>query len=232
MCFQLFIVFFAMVLNPAEMMSLANAEDVILQKAASAIEQNYGDEDMRVTLSTRWMPGSLRELSSDNITSVQLVGALKKYTRFQVSYLDAGWPEKAEVQLQVEMEVNIPTLTQRKQRGEKLQESDLTKSWVAIDLNQDQPIKNKEELIGKTLRNSLNAGEFIQPGQIGNSFMVNAGEVVQMIFQQDALQIVLSCESRQDGAEGEKIQVYCKETRKKYLTKIINTGEVQWLRTD
>lgn len=229
---QLFILFFATLLNPLGEYTLADAEDVILQKAAAAIEETYGAENMRVNLSTRWIPGSLRTQSAENITSVQPLGALKKYTRFQVSYLDDGWPEKAEVQLQVKMQVKVPLLTQRKQRGEEIAPSDLSMNWVSIDLNRDQPVKNKEALIGKTLRNSLNAGDFIQPGQIGSSFMVNAGEAVQMIFQQGALQIVLSCESRQDGAEGEEIQVFCKETRQKYLTKILSTGEVQWLQTN
>ena len=33
------------------------------------------------------------------------------------------------------------------------------------------------------------------------------------------------------AGEGEEIQIYCQETRKKYTTKIIRAGEVQWLRT-
>ena len=219
MRFQLSILLFALLLTvPAGASSLRDAEEVILEKAERAIEQIYGNKNMRVQLRSRWIPGSIRNLNSGSINSVKPLGALKKYTRFRVSYVERGITEEAEIQLSVEMEMKLPVLTQRMQRGEEIEADDLTWKWVGIDLNRDQPIKNSNDLIGQTLRRSLNAGDFIQGDEIGMRYLVQAGEMVRMTYQQNALQIVLNCESRQDGAIGEEIKVYCKETRQRFQT--------------
>ncbi len=86
-------------------------------------------------------------------------------------------------------------------------------------------------MAGKTLRKTLNAGQFIAADDIGRSFLIEAGDDISMIFRENGLEISIGCEARQDGAFEEEIQVYCKETRKKYLAEITGPGETTWLKT-
>lgn len=208
-----------------------DAEAVIVEKAKESITQQMKDEDTRFQLSVRWMPGSLRSLDGTNIESVRPTGSLQKYTSFEVTYTEFGSRQRAEVQLQVQAEQRIPVLIERKMRGDSVEESDLQWRWIEIDLNRDDPVTDQDKIKGKTLRRSLSAGQFISQGDIGREFLITAGDGVEMTYQVHGLQILLSCESRQDGALNEDIQIYCKETRKKYLARITGSGEVQWLKT-
>lgn len=211
--------------------TMPDAEEVILNKAEEVIYQQTQNEYIRFELSARWIPGSLRSLNGNNIETVKPVGALQKYTSFEVSFIEFGERKSAEVQLQIEAEQKVPVLIERKARGESINETDVEMRWVNVDMNRDNPVQDLQSLKGKTLRRSLTAGQFIDQNDIGASFLIEAGDSVEMIYQQHGLQVLLSCESRQEGAGGDEIQIYCKETRKKYLAVITGSGEVQWLKT-
>lgn len=209
----------------------SNAEDVIIKKAEEAILQQFKNEKFRVELSARWIPGSLRSLNGSQVISVEPVGELRKYSSFEVTYRDANRRENTEVQLQIQAEQWVPVLIERKLRGEEIREDDLEWRWISIDLNRDQPVTELKEIEGKTLRRSLLAGQFITLDKIGKPYLIAAGDEVEMLYKQHGLQVILRCDSRQDGAMGEDIQIYCKETRKKYLARITGTGKTKWLQT-
>lgn len=210
---------------------LPDSEKVILAKAGEALKEQVSAEYIRFSLQARWIPGSLRTLSAEQIISVQPAGPIKKYSSFEVIYSEYGKRSRAEIQLHIKTEQKLPVLSVRKLRGEKITQEDLIWRWVSIDLNRDEPIKNFAVLTGKTLRRTLNAGQFMTTKDIGRAFLIEAGDNISMIYRENSLEISLGCESRQDGATNEEIQVYCKETRKKYLAKIIGPGETEWLKT-
>lgn len=209
----------------------SGAEETILAKAREALQQQEAEEHTRFKLEARWIPGSLRTLSKDHILSVQPAGPIQKYSSFEVIYTEHGQRNRAEVSLHVIAEKRIPVLTGRMERGEMITEEDLTWRWITIDLNREAPISEFEKMIGKTLRKTLNAGQFITADDIGRAFLIEAGDDISMIFRENGLEISLGCEARQDGALKEEIQVYCKETRKKYLARIKGPGETAWLKT-
>ncbi len=217
--------------QPAEDFTSIGAEEVIVDMARQAIQDNYELQEFRFQITPRWIPGSLRELSPQNIKSVKPRGPVQKYTNFEVVHQERGGWQTTEVQLKVEAQQRVPVLTQRKISGAVIEAGDLNWKWVAVDLGRDSPVADPQKLEGKTLRRTLNAGQYIGRDYISTSYMVEAGENVGMIYRQNGLQIVLECESRQDGAQGDEIQIYCKETRKKYTGKITGPGEVEWLKT-
>ncbi|MFP8488636.1 flagellar basal body P-ring formation chaperone FlgA [Gracilimonas sp. Q87] len=225
----LILIISAFFLHPAE--SISDAEQVILDKAEQAIYKQFKNENIRFELFVRWIPGSLRSLDGSYIETVKLVGALQKYTSFKVTFTEYGSKKNKEVQLLIQAEQKVPVLLERKNRGETIEETDVQWRWMNIDLTRDNPVHDLKNIQGKTLRRSLTAGQFIDEEDIGASFLVKAGDEIEMVYHQHGLQILLNCESRQDGAEKEKIQIYCKETRKKYQVQITSSGEVLWLKT-
>jgi len=230
MTLKLFIILFSSLLITPSFQS-SNAEDVIIKKAEEAILQQFKNEKFRVELSARWIPGSLRSLNGSQVISVEPIGELRKYSSFEVTYMDANRRENTEVQLQIQAEQWVPVLAERKLRGEEIREDDLEWRWISIDLNRDHPVTELKKIEGKTLRRSLLAGQFITLDQVGKPYLIAAGDEVEMFYKQHGLQVILRCDSRQDGAMGEDIQIYCKETRKKYLARITGEGKTKWLQT-
>src|SRR6056297_3897511 len=101
MTLKLFIILFSSLLITPSFQS-SNAEDVIIKKAEEAILQQFKNEKFRVELSARWIPGSLRSLNGSQVISVEPIGELRKYSSFEVTYMDANRRENTEVQLQIQ----------------------------------------------------------------------------------------------------------------------------------
>lgn len=205
--------------------------EVIIEKAQESIESTFDPEEYRFTLSTRWIPGSLLKAAPTSVKSVKLQGAVEQYSKFEVLYIDGNKVEQVQIQLKVETEQWLPVLNNRMKAGESLEEGDISMRWVPVRMGRDEPVRNKEEIIGKTLRRMVNAGQLIQYSEISSPFLVEAGEEVDLLFSEYGIQIVLTCEARQDGAINDEIQIYCKETRNKYLGKVKGPGSAQWQKT-
>lgn len=217
--------------QPANVTSLAETEDVIVDMATEAIQDKYNRQEFRFQISPRWIPGSLREISPENIQSVQLKGPVQKYTHFEVVYRDQDGPGKTEVQLKVEAEQKVPVTAHRKLSGEVLETEDLDWKWITVNLSRDKPITDLKELEGKTLRRTVNAGQYLSDDFISAGLLVEAGDKLGLTYRENGLQIVMRCEARQNGTQGEEIKIYCKETRNKYLGRITGPGEAEWLKT-
>lgn len=213
--------------------SIANDEtkQFIIEKAQESIESKYDTEEYRFTLSARWIPGSLLKTRPENVRSVKLKGAVEQYTKFEVQYQYGNKTERAEIQLKVEAEIKLPVPNHRMSSGETIKAEDLSSRWVSVRMGRDAPVQQQQMLIGKTLRRTVNAGQPIEKSEISSPLLVEAGEDVDLIFTEFGIQIVLTCEARQNGAIHEEIQIYCKETRNKYLGKVNGPGEALWQKT-
>ncbi len=206
-------------------------KQVIIEKAQESIESKYDSEEYRFTLSARWIPGSLLKTNSSNIKSVKLEGGVQRYTNFEVLYQEGSRLEQVQVQLKVDTEQKLPVLNHRMVRGETIEAEDLDQRWVSVDMGREQLVNEDYMLIGKTIRRTLNAGHPIEYDIISSPYLVEAGDEVDLVFNEFGIQIVLRCESRKSGSIDEEIQIYCKETRKKYLGKITGPGVAQWQKT-
>lgn len=209
----------------------SDTEQVIMDKALESVYARYDANQYRFVLSKQWIPGGLLSIKPDHIRSVELEGTLRQYATFQVRYLEAGKASTAEIQLKVEAEQILPVLKARKSQGEVLSEEDFHNQWVQINPERDQPITSSKRLSGKTLLRTLNAGQPVMAGEISSPFIVEAGEPVDLIFYHQSIRVLLKCDARQNGTEGEEIQIYCKETRKKYAGEVKSPGVVQWKKT-
>lgn len=220
-----------MVAGPAYPTATDETRQVIIEKAQESIESIFDSEEYRFTLSARWIPGSLLKVQPEHIGSVKLQGKVEPYTNFEVLYRDGNTVEQAQIQLKVEAEQKLPVPNQRMMSGQTIEPGDLSWRWVEVRMGRDEPVRNMEELTGKTLRRTVNPGQPIYYSEISTPFLVEAGEDVDLIFTEFGIQITLTCEARQSGAIDEEIQIYCKEIRNKYLGKVSGPGEALWQKT-
>ncbi len=221
----------SVVAGPAYPTASDETRQVIIEKAQESIESLFDPEEYRFTLSARWMPGSLLKAEPKHVRSVKLQGSVEKYTNFEVLYLDGNTIEQVEIQVKVEAEQKLPVPSQRMMSGQTIEPEDITFRWVPVRMGRDKPVRKIEELAGKTLRRTVNPGQPIHHSEISTPFLVEAGEDVDLIFTEFGIEIILTCEARQSGSIDEEIQIYCKETRNKYLGKIKSPGEALWQKT-
>ena len=100
--------------------------------------------------------------------------------------------------------------------------------WVSVPYDRGQLVESIEEIEGKTLRRSLSGGQPIRHADVSSSYLVEAGDTVELIYEQNGLRIVIEGEARQSGAQDEEITIYNKETRKRYVGKVSSPGVVIW----
>lgn len=211
--------------------ALPDSKEVILDKALQVLEQKFSDEEYRFHLKARWIPGTLLQTDPQNIQSVMLDGPVEAYTRFKVNYVAGGRLKSRDIQLKVEALRKLPVSTRRMKAGEEIAPADIKWQWIEIIPGRDKPAEDPQQLIGKALRRNLNAGSLFPAPDLSEPLMVEAGDLVDLSFNEHSIQIKLACEARQSGSKGEEIAIYCKETRKKYVGEITRPGEVQWIRT-
>ena len=212
--------------------TIANeTREVIIEKAMEQLSASYDSDYYRFEISARWIPNNLLHVNPTNIVRVDLQGTLLQYSNFMVTYKKSNQTNTQEIQLKIDSIQKLPVSNHRLISGKVLDASDFDWRWVPIALGREHPVRDIQNLEGKTLRKMLLAGEPIFSSFISSPFLVNAGDGVELIYEEHGIQIVLSCEARQNGAKGEDIKIYCKETRKNYLGRIERPGVVQWQKT-
>ena len=202
--------------------------EIIVKKALNALNRSHDMDSYRFSITPRWIPGSLERLDADKITSVEPDGNVERYTNFTVTYRDRGRTQTANVQLMVETERMLPVASQRIMSGTELETSTLTMRWVSVPYDRGQLVEQMDDIEGKTLRRTLSDGQPIRYADISSEYLVEAGETVKMIYEQNGLRIVIEGEARQSGAQDDEITIYNKETRKRYVGRVSSPGVVLW----
>ncbi|MCG8374423.1 MAG: flagellar basal body P-ring formation chaperone FlgA [Balneolales bacterium] len=206
-------------------------KSVLMEKARAELLKQFNEDEYQIFTTPRWIPNSVLEAGSENIKSVQLTGEIGRYANFEVSYIKFNRTQKAEIQVKLEVSQLLPVLNSKMRNGDVLSYESFDMRWVEIQLNRHKYISTIDELVGKTLRRSLNAGQPVKVTEVSNPLLIEAGDYVEMSFSNGGISIALTCEARESGTLGEEIAVFCPESRKNYHTKIIASGEAQWLRT-
>lgn len=204
---------------------------VILEKAKELISEAIDDENMRLHLSVRWIPGAVYRVSPSDIISMKMIGTAQKYTSFEVTYRTNQWHHTAQVQLLVDIEKKIPVAARRIMYGEILDHTNLTYDWTSVQFQNSQLVESAEHLYGKTLRRSLATGQPIRRADVAAEFLIHAGEDVSLLFEEDGIMIAITAQARQDGELDESIILYSRRTRMRYLGRVVRPGVAKWEQT-
>ncbi|REL38655.1 flagella basal body P-ring formation protein FlgA [Rhodohalobacter sp. SW132] len=210
---------------------ISDSQDVIVEKALRSIEEIYDMERYRFSLSPRWIPGSLQRVDGGQIRSVTPEGGIERYTNFTVSYMDRNQLRSAQIQLLVDTERKLPVANRRIPGGERIAENDLDMRWVNVPNDRGQLVDSVHDLDGKTVRRTLANGQPVRYADITSEYLVEAGDVIRLIFEQNGVRIEMEAEARQSGAQDEEIIIYNKDTRKRYVGRVSGPGIALWIRT-
>lgn len=209
----------------------SDTRELIVKKALIAIEEIYDTNLYRFSLSPRWIPGSLQRINPRHIKTVMPEGSVERFTNFTVSYMERNHLRTAQVQLLVETERKLPVANRRISSGEVIAARDIDLRWVSVPYDRGQLVEQLEELSGKTIRRTLSVGEPVRHADVTTEYLIEAGDTIRMIFEQNGLRIEMEVEARQSGAQDEEISMYNKENRKRYLGRVSGPGIALWTET-
>ena len=204
---------------------------IILEKAEEALEKHFDAHSYRFQLSARWIPRKVLRLDPDDIKAVELEGRVERYTNFQVRCRARGADHEVQVQLAVKMEQKVPVTNRRITSGEVVSKEDFSSQWASVSKIDVRLINEIDQLAGKTVRTTLLPGQPVRKSDISTEYLIEAGDMVTLIFEKKGISVKLTGEARQNGAKEEEIKVYSNETRRKYLGKVIGPGVVKWKKT-
>lgn len=208
-----------------------DVKKVIIEKAKEKLTKRYKEDSCRINLSPRWIPNSLLKKDPRDIISVELAGGIQQYTNFDVIYEAHNKKSTKQIQLITDIKTKVPVATQRLQTGEKITNKDFQYRWISLLEYKGELVKAEEDLIDKTIRRTLLAGQPVRQSFISTEYIIEAGDQVTLIVRRSGIQVQVTAEARENGAKGEEINLYSEETRRKYVGEVIKPGVILWKKT-
>lgn len=209
-----------------------NITDEVLDRITEEVQTVYQGDNYRFSIIPKRIPGDL-ESNATSIEQVSYIGQNmpKGYSTFTVIYHNGSSVSKANVQVFIEVNQKLPVPSERISKGTHLSANLFSEMWVDITQIRGSIITKVNEVDGYVASGILFPGRPIRPSDLMKEPVVRPGNTISMIYNKDGIELVLAVTSRQDGAKKDEIRVYCEETRKTYLVRILNKGEALWLNT-
>ena len=103
--------------------------------------------------------------------------------------------------------IEVPVLTARLLPGEVIKAEDLEWARTRLDRIASSAMLDPSQIIGKTPRRPLRAGEPIKANDLETALTIRKGSLVTMILQSPQMVLTVTGRALEDGAEGQLIQV-------------------------
>jgi flagella basal body P-ring formation protein FlgA len=103
--------------------------------------------------------------------------------------------------------IEVPVLTARVLPGEVIQAEDVEWARSRLDRVSGSVVLDPSQIVGKTPRRPLRAGEPIRNNDLETALTIRKGSLVTMVLQSPQMVLTVSGRALEDGAEGQLIQV-------------------------
>ncbi|MCB0410985.1 MAG: flagellar basal body P-ring formation protein FlgA [Bdellovibrionales bacterium] len=139
-------------------------------------------------------------------------------------------PEGAKSQLlwvqgQVQVQKVVPVTTRALNFGERLSEGDFNFTWKDVTFSYDTS-PAKDELIGRRVNRSMQAGEILVSGRLEKEKALKRGERVRVFFEAEGWSVSLTGIAEEDGFVGDKVRVRNEKSKKQISGTVTKQGEV------
>ncbi len=116
-------------------------------------------------------------------------------------------------------------------RGEIIAKNDVRETTVYFDKQtlDEQAVDNLEELIGQRCRTPIRKGSYIKWNSLDTNYVMNRGDIVQMILRNGGLTLQTSGKALKRGAKGDVIPIKLDATGRMVRAQIIQRGVVEFV---
>lgn len=193
--------------------TVERASDIIPEEAiAAAFRRALGDRlpqgETRIELDNKalrlFVPaGGSTELALDGVSFDARSG------RFSGFVTPAADPHAEPVRVtgRVSRIIELPVLTRPMAPGETIAAGDIEMIQLRSDRAGEGYATLPDELVGRTPRRPLRAGEPIRPSDVRRPLLIHKGDLVTLVLETPALRITAQGKALENGAEGAAIRI-------------------------
>jgi flagella basal body P-ring formation protein FlgA len=222
-----------------EATAAVRSDSLVKARLQRLIEQHllsyYPKDQYRFELEFKRLPRTLEHLEPQYLASAKKTsrGRPRGYETMNIALVDDQGESNGltHVQVHIRLWQKLPIPRQRILSGERLSQDLLNYKWVEITRMTGNFITEAPRVDGYIADHMLPAERPLRETDLARPSVVEAGDMVNMQFNDSGLQISLRCTARQSAAKGEEIRVYSEQTRRTYQVKVLNRSQVQWLQT-
>lgn len=226
---------FLLVFNSILLPAFGYAQNSSIEKIRQLAEKEISSlcEECEITVTPKWIHTSIENLNSNQIKDIRFitVDLPKGYQTAQVLYRENDEVHSRDVQLHIRVEKRVPVAARRIERNEVISDTDLAMRMKDITRLQRTPIDSKEQILNQSAAGLIKKGTVIYSSSLQKKTVINAGDRVEMIYEEGGVEVALNCNAREDKAIGENIRLYSEKTRKTYVGKVLSAEKVLWEKT-
>ncbi len=224
-----FIFFFALGLMPAAADILNVSEDDV----ASAVQKEFAEQGLDEDLDLEFFGGQSSFVIENAKTAKIMVTGLKydeTQNKFSVNvevFAD-GKPEVRSAlqgKYYVLTEAYVPVRNINK--GEVIKAADLKSVKVRRNRIKANVMTSVEQLEDKEAKRSLKEGKLISDREVGERILIKKGDVINLVYKTEQMQIIAKGEALSDGAKNQKIEVENTKSKKKVYGVVIDADTVE-----
>jgi flagella basal body P-ring formation protein FlgA len=126
----------------------------------------------------------------------------------------------------VQSMIELPVLARTVMPGERITAQDITLSWMRTELTPAGAIANTQELIGKTPRRPLRAGQPFRPLDVETPIVVHRNDFVLIVLERPGLYLTAQGKALEDGGQGNVIKVMNVQSNRSLDAVVDGDGQV------
>ncbi len=200
--------------------------EMVREALATALERENLGEDFDVEIFNRDLPLFVATGDRPTVIVRNLVFDARS-RRFDASVTLAG-AESSPVVVngRVAAMISVPVLRNHAMPGDVIRESDVR--WTRVEARRAGPntVSRLDDLIGRTPRRPLTAGQAIRLTDLRPNYVIGRGDLVTVVLKAGTMMLTARAEALEKGAVGDVIRVRNNQSRKVLETRVIAADTV------
>jgi flagellar basal body P-ring formation protein FlgA len=218
-----------------------SGDTVVITRAATVVGRDLMEDALKTSMNENGITGSYKLVMAEDPGTMILPKDIEP--NVEVSHIDikqdSSWfqatltaPSREKplatkkISGRIERMAKIPVLRQSMNQGSVIGTNDIEYIEVAQRSLKSDIMLDANKLVGMTPRRIVNAGVPVNPNDLEFPQLIERGDVVTMVFNENGLELTAQGKAMEDGAKGDRIRVTNTSSNKTIVAEVTNVKEV------
>ncbi len=218
-----------------------SAETVVISRAATVVSREQMEEALKTSIADKGVTGTYKLIMSEDPGTMILPQHteptvevshidIKEDTNWFQATLSAPSREKPlvtkKISGRIERMTKVPVLHESLNAGAIIGANDIDYIEVAQKSLKSEIMLDGSKMVGMTPRRVMGAGTPVNMGDLESPRLVERGDFVTMVFNENGLELTAQGKAMENGAKGDRIRVTNTSSNKTVVAEVTNDKEV------